>query len=174
MPAPPSDWSDFVGSLISSRVRFLIVGAHALAAIGRPRFTADLDIWIEPTDRNAERFGAALADFGYPQNAKQWRKLALPDRMITIGREPLRIDVMTSISGVAFGAAWRSRLKGKFGGHAVGFLGPATFVANKRAAGRPKDLLDIALLEEVAPLVPQKRKAVSIATGSPRAGRKKR
>ena len=144
----PREWSELIGSLLSRRVRFLIVGAHALAAHGRPRATQDLDLLVEPTKANAKRVGAALADYGYPELAREWARFAERDRMATLGREPLRIDIMTSISGVDFATAWKGRAKTKYGRFSVGFLGRKELIANKRAAGRTKDLLDIALLEE--------------------------
>mgnify|MGYP001544721998 CR=1 FL=1 len=145
----PREWSELIASLISHRVRFLIVGAHALAAHGRPRATQDLDILVEPNRANAKRLGAALADFGYAELARQWPRFAERDRMATLGREPLRIDLMTSISGVDFKRAWKGRTTTKYGRFSLGFLGRAELIANKRAAGRTKDLLDIALLEEI-------------------------
>ena len=144
----PRDWSEFVGLLSSHRVRFLIVGAHALAANGRPRATQDLDVLVEPTRANAKRLGAALAEFGFPQLAQEADRFAEEDRMATLGREPLRIDIMTSITGVSFREAWKSRLRLHIAGQEVCFLGREALVKNKRASGRIKDLLDIALLEE--------------------------
>src|SRR5438552_1784829 len=141
----PPEWSELIDSLSSHRVRFLIVGAHALAAHGRPRATQDLDLFVDPTQANAKKLGAALADFGYGELAKEWRKFARRDRMATLGREPLRVDIMTSISGVDFARAWKTRMRAKHGRHVVGFLGRAELIRNKRAAGRAKDLLDIAL-----------------------------
>jgi len=144
----PREWSELIDSLLSHRVRFLIVGAHALAAHGRPRATQDLDLFVEPTRANAKRVGAALADFGYPELAREWPRFAERDRMATLGREPLRVDIMTSISGVDFKQAWKGRVSTRYGRFSVSFLGREELVANKRAAGRTKDLLDIALLEE--------------------------
>ena len=145
----PREWSELIGCLLSRRVRFLIVGAHALAAHGRPRATQDLDLLVEPTKANARRVGAALADFGYAELAREWTSFAERDRMATLGREPLRVDIMTSISGVDFATAWKGRAKTKYGRFTVGFLGKKELIANKRASGRTKDLLDLALLEEV-------------------------
>jgi hypothetical protein len=145
----PPEWSELIGSLLSRRVRFLIVGAHALAAHGRPRATQDLDILVEPTKANAKRLGNALADFGYPELAREWASFANRDRMATLGREPLRVDIMTSISGVDFATAWAGRVKTKYGRFTLGLLGRKELITNKRAAGRTKDLLDIALLEEI-------------------------
>jgi len=145
----PPEWREFIDLLGSHRVRFLIVGAHALAAHGRPRATQDIDILVEPTKANAKRVCAALADFGFSALSRSVDEFALPDRMATLGRPPLRIDVMTSISGVTFRQAWLGRLKVRLAGKEIGFLGRAEFLRNKAASARPKDLLDIALLEEV-------------------------
>jgi hypothetical protein len=144
----PRDWSEFLRSLRRHRVRFLIVGAHALAANGRPRATADLDVLVEPTRRNARALTAALRDFGFAALGEEEDAFATPDRMATLGRPPLRIDVMTSITGVSFAEAWATRLRGTMGNERVSFLGKDALVRNKRASGRPKDLLDVALLEE--------------------------
>lgn len=132
-------------------MRFVVVGAHAVAAAGRPRATQDLDILVEPSARNADRLGNALRAFGFPDLATVAQRFAQPDRMATLGSPPLRIDIMTSITGVPFAEAWAGRRRGRFGDVVVPFLGPRELVKNKRAAGRPKDLADIALLAEVAP-----------------------
>lgn len=144
----PPDWSEFINCLCSHRVRFLVVGAHALAANGRPRATQDIDFLVEPTQANAKRLGAALADFGFGALAEQWREFAKPDRMVTLGQPPLRIDVMTSITGVTFGAAWKGRLRASVGGHEIGYLGRRELEQNKGSTGRAKDRSDLALLAE--------------------------
>jgi hypothetical protein len=144
----PPDWNELIDLLCSHGVRFVIVGAHALAVHGRPRATGDLDILVEPKAANARRLGEALRAFGFPALADEAAQFARLDRMATLGREPLRIDILTSISGVSFAQAWRGRTEVRFGKHAVAVLGLRQLVANKRAAGRTKDLLDLALLEE--------------------------
>ncbi len=162
----PPDWSEFLSLLSSNRVRFLVVDAHALAANGRPRATADLDLLVDPTPKNARALASALQAFGFAALADEIDAFATPDRMATLGSPPLRIDIMTSITGLSFAEAWRTRKPGKMGPHRVFFLGREALIRNKRASGRAKDLLDIALLEEAdAPLVtkapsrPRKRSA---------------
>lgn len=145
---PPPDWIEFFGLFQSNGVRFLVVGAHALAANGRPRATQDIDVWIEPTPENAQRVCAALSEFGLGDLTGSAAEFATVDRMATIGRPPLRIDVMTSITGVEFAWAWDGRVEAEFGGVLVPFLGRAALIQNKRATGRVKDLLDIELLLE--------------------------
>ena len=139
----PPDWSEFISLLFAHRVRFLIVGAHALAANGRPRATQDLGIWVEPTSENAERIGAALVAFGFPALDAATAEFAQLNRMATLGRPPLRIDVMTSIDGVAFADAWAERLDARFGEQTVAFLGKRLLIENKLATGRAKDRLDV-------------------------------
>lgn len=144
----PKDWSAFIELLLAHRVRFLIVGAHALAANGRPRATQDIDFWVEPTRANAEKLCATLVEFGFPALGGAVEDFSTPNRMATLGRPPFRIDLMTSIDGVEFQRAWENRIEAAFGQTTVGFLGRAEMLENKRASGRPKDLADIALLEE--------------------------
>jgi hypothetical protein len=144
----PPDWSEFISLLLSHRVRFLIVGAHALAANGRPRATQDIDFWVEPDQGNATRLCDALAAFGFQGLAGAAEEFAQPNKMATLGRPPLRIDVMTSIDGVDFSEAWADRLEADFGEHAVPFLSRRHLIENKLATGRTKDRLDVELLIE--------------------------
>jgi hypothetical protein len=110
-----------------------------------------LDFWVEPTAANARRLGQAIGEFGFEALAAQAAEFANPDRMATMGVPPLRIDVMTSITGVVFKRAWSRRIVTKFGPYSIGFLGRADLLTNKRASGRPKDLADVALLLEANP-----------------------
>jgi len=130
-------------------VRFLLVGAHALAAHGRPRYTQDLDVLVDPTPANARRVSAAIAEFGFKETARDWRWFSKPYRITMIGRLPMRIDVLTSISGVSFRAAWRNRTLASTTFGDVPVLGLSELRTNKLASGRPKDLADLALLDEL-------------------------
>ncbi len=146
----PPEWLEFIDSLTSNRVRYLIVGAHALAVHGRPRDTQDIDFFVEPTVANAKRLALALRVFGYPALADEWRRFAEPDRMATLGVPPRRIDVMTSISGVSFASAWRRRVEQQLAGRTVCFLGLDALIANKRASARYKDIDDVETLTGVS------------------------
>lgn len=146
----PRDWKELIDLLCSHRVRFLVVGAHALAVHGNPRATGDLDLLVEPTLENAKRLGVALAAFGFPALAAQAERFSQRDRMVTLGREPLRIDIMTSISGVSFSQAWRGRRRVRLEKRTVGFLGRRELTKNKASTGRAKDLLDLELLAQAA------------------------
>lgn len=140
-----ADWIEFLRLLTAHRVRFLVVGGHAVAAHGRPRLTADLDIFLAATRPNADRVVRATEAFGFSGLVSE--VLLKPDTVVFLGREPFRIDLLTSIDGVGFEAAWKRRMRGRLGGRPVAFLGLSDLLANKRAAGRPKDVADVALLQ---------------------------
>jgi hypothetical protein len=143
------DFRDVLLSFVNAGVRFLVVGAHALAAHGIPRTTGDLDLWVEPTEQNADRVWNALATFGARLEALGVRRedFRRADVVAQFGLPPYRIDVMTNISGVTFDEAWRDRLVGDMLGVSVAFHGREEFLKNKRASGRSKDLRDIEALE---------------------------
>lgn len=147
----PHDWKELIDLLCLHRVRFLVVGAHALAVHGSPRATGDLDLLVEPTVENAKRIARVLAAFGFPALAGQAKRFSEPDRMATLGREPLRIDIMTTISGVSFSEAWRGRRRVRLEKRTIGFLGLRELTKNKASAARPKDLLDLELLAQARP-----------------------
>lgn len=146
-PRLPSDWSEFLSLLISHRVKFVVVGGHALAVHGHPRLTEDLDVFVEASASNAARLRAALVDFGFGASAPEETELARPDRVFMMGVLPFRIDVLTTISGVSFDDAWRTRTSVDSAVGPLPFLSRDLLVRNKRASGRPKDLADLAALD---------------------------
>ncbi len=137
------DFVDLLRAFIGADVRFLVVGAYALAHHGRPRATGDLDVWVEPTTANAPRVVSALATFGAPMADITESDFARPGVVFQIGVPPGRIDVLTELTGLAFDAAWPGRDAGRFGDLTVDFIGRDAFIRNKRATGRAKDLGDI-------------------------------
>jgi Nucleotidyl transferase of unknown function (DUF2204) len=151
-------FSEFLSTLVSHRVRFLVVGAHALAVHGRPRYTDDLDVWVEPTAANAQRVVQALEAFGYEGYGLHAAEFATPDRMTHLGKPPLRIDIMTSVTGVRFREAWAHRVRANIEGMAICFLGRDQLIKNKASAARAKDLADLALLEEAGGPPSRKRR----------------
>jgi hypothetical protein len=145
-----NDFRDVLSEFEKAGVRFLVVGAHALAAHGVPRVTGDLDLWVEPTVENAHRVWQALAAFGAPLGSLGLREsdFAAPGQVVQLGLPPLRIDVLTSISGVDFAEAWQERVDGVLFDVPVAFLGRVSFIANKRASARPRDRFDLEALGE--------------------------
>lgn len=140
------DFSEFVESFVAHDVRFLVVGGYALAAHGLPRATGDFDawVWIDPT--NAARIVAALDDFGFGSVGLRADDFLTPDFVVQLGFPPLRIDIITEIDGVQFDLAWDRRIIVDAGGIALPVIGRDDLIDNKRAAGRPQDLVDVARL----------------------------
>jgi hypothetical protein len=142
------DFAEMLSALSAAGAEYLVVGAHALAAHGRPRATGDLDIWVRPSVANAERVWAALSRFGAPLSALKKEDLHAPGIVFQIGIEPVRIDILTAIDGVEFESAWQRRLVIQIEDQSVPLLGRDDLIRNKRAAGRPQDLADVASLEQ--------------------------
>jgi hypothetical protein len=149
-PALNEDFLDLLTAFVEEGVEFLLVGAFALAANGAPRFTGDLDVWVRPDPVNAERVLRGLRRFGAPVDVHGLgvEDLGRAGSIYQMGLPPRRIDVLTQIDGVTFDDAWRGRIVVRIGDVTMPFLGLRELVRNKRAAGRPKDLLDIELLRE--------------------------
>jgi hypothetical protein len=141
------DFAEMLSTLSDEHVDFIVVGAHALAAHGLVRATGDIDIWVRPTLENAGRVVGALKRFGAPLHDLTTEDLTKADTVFQIGVPPGRIDLLSGISGVEFDDAWPRSLEVDLGFRTVRFLSRQDMLANKRASGRPKDLLDLAWLE---------------------------
>jgi hypothetical protein len=126
----------------SHKVEFLVVGGHAVAFHGHPRFTGDIDFLVRPTRENAERVLRALVAFGFGRLDVTVDDLLRPTTVVQLGRPPNRIDLLTSISGVEFAEAWQDKVAGKLDDQSVFFLGLQTLLKNKHASGREKDIAD--------------------------------
>ncbi len=141
------DFAEMLDALSAARADFLIVGAHALAAHGRPRATGDLDIWVRPTPENAERVWEALVSFGAPLGEIQQEDISADGVVFQIGIAPSRIDLLTSLTGLSFDEAWLRRDTFEVEGRKLPFLSRADLIRNKKALGRPRDLADVDELE---------------------------
>lgn len=142
------DFRDMLSAFAAEEVEFLVVGAYALAAHGVPRATGDLDFWVRRSSANAERVMRALERFGAPTDAVTTEDLVTPGLVLQFGVEPSRIDILTSIDGVEFEHAWPQRLVARIDDVDVPLLSRQHLIENERAVGRPKDLADVAQLEE--------------------------
>ena len=140
------DFLDLLRAFIDRDVRFLIVGAYALGVHGRPRATGDLDVWVDPTPDNAGRIIEALEAFGAPLEEVKANDFSRPGIVFQMGLPPLRIDVLTELSGLTFAEAWSGRISASFGPLTVDVIGREAFIKNKRATGRARDLADIEAL----------------------------
>jgi hypothetical protein len=147
LDTPSNDFEELLAVFNAKGVKAIIVGGHALAYHGRPRFTKDLDVFVEPSTDNAERVMKSLTTFGFGSLGLTTEDFSKPGQIIQLGVAPNRIDLMTAIDGVTFDEAWAGRVEGRFGAQLVNYLGRAEFLRNKRAAGRPQDLADIDAIE---------------------------
>lgn len=148
MPVNP-DFRDLFSELNGADVRFLVIGAHAVIYYAAPRYTKDLDVWTDPTPDNARRTHQALARFGAPMESLEVEDLATPGTIFQIGIEPNRIDIVTEVKGLTFDAAWEHRERSSYGGVPISILGLDDLLINKKAVGRPQDLLDVDSLKLV-------------------------
>ena len=147
MEAHP-DFKDLLALLNEHKVEYIIVGAYALAFHGAPRFTGDIDIYVNPTKDNANRIVSALAAFGFGTLGLTSEDFQKPDQVVQLGVPPVRIDLITSLTGVSWDQASAGKISGNYGDIPVSFLGRAQYIANKKATGRAKDLADIEALED--------------------------
>jgi len=141
------DFRDMLKAFNEAGVEYLVVGAYALGGYGLPRATRDLDLWVRVSSENADRVLRALAAFEAPPHIATKRDLMNPNMVVQIGVEPARVDIMMSVSGVEFDAAYKERTTVRMDGVDMPLIGRADLLANKRASGRRKDLLDAEWLE---------------------------
>jgi len=138
-----ADFNDFLKLCLRNEVRFLVIGGYAVIHHSRPRYTGDLDIWIEASDENAQRVVNVLQEFGFPANAVSIEMITEGKKIIRMGFEPMRLELFTSIPGVEFGSWYEHRELVAIGRMRVPFIGLEDLKINKLASGRPKDLQDI-------------------------------
>jgi len=141
-----TDFREFVESFVANDVRFLIVGGYAIAAHGLPRYTGDLDAWIWVSPQNAEKVFLSLEAFGFSGLGLTKEDFTRPDSIIQLGYPPYRIDILTSIEGVEFDDAWTRRVIVAVDDLEIPIIGLEDLLTNKRAAGKPQDIADIARL----------------------------
>ena len=144
------DLREFIELLNSHGVDYVLVGGHAVAFHGHPRFTGDIDFFIRATEGNVQRILLVLDAFGFGSLGIAERDLLQPGQVIQLGQIPNRIDLLTAISGVDFDAAWSSRVQTVLDDQPINILGWNELLRNKRASGRQKDLADIDKLLAVA------------------------
>lgn len=135
------DFEELLLCLNAAKVRYLIIGAHAVAFYTEPRYTKDMDIWVDPSPDNAKKVFKALAEFGAPMKKVAVEDFSNPQMVYQIGVEPVRIDILMGI-GFDFSLAWKNRKKSKFGKASVNIIGFKDLLKSKKIAGRPKDKID--------------------------------
>lgn len=142
-----SDFRDLLRDFNAGGVRYLIVGGYAVMVYTEPRYTKDLEVWIDPVEANARAVLTALARFGAPTTGVEPGDLTQPEVIFQIGVDPIRVDVMTSVTGLVFQDAWTRRVEVDFGGVRAPVVSREDLIAAKRASVRPGDRRDARRLE---------------------------
>ncbi len=142
------DFKELLELFNAQKVEYLIVGGYALAFHGAPRYTGDIDILIRPNAENARRVLTALDEFGFGSVGLTEEDFKILDKVVQLGVPPVRVDFMTSITGVSTEDVFSRCVKGKYGDIPVKYIGRGEFILNKRATGRKKDMSDLEALGE--------------------------
>ena len=137
------DFKEFIALLNANKVQYLVVGGYAVAFHGVPRYTKDLDIWINPTKENAARIISALIDFGFASLNIQLEDLLTPDQTIQFGYPPIRIDLLTSIDGVVFSECYPRKNVIGDSDICIDVIDLENLKKNKKASGRSQDIADL-------------------------------
>jgi hypothetical protein len=148
-----SDYKELLFILNANRVKYLVIGAYAVAIHAQPRATKDLDILVKADPENAKAVFAALAQFGAPLQGLTAADFEVPGPFFRIGREPVGVDILTAIPGIEFDAAWPRRIEDVFDEESnlrANFISREDLLTAKRAAGRRQDLADIEAIEKAA------------------------
>ena len=138
-----SDFKDLLRLFAKTEVRYLVVGGYAAMHYSQPRFTRDLDLWLDPTQANAARVLRAFAEFGMPLIDVTPADFAMEGFQYMVGRSPVLFDFLTSLPGLSFAACWRSRLTDGVEGFPIHYLSKRSLIKAKKMAGRPQDLSDL-------------------------------
>ena len=142
------DFKELLASFNARRVEYMIVGGYALAFHGAPRFTGDLDLLVKPDSENARRVLRALEEFGFASVGLTAADFVRLDQVVQLGVPPVRIDIITSLTGISWEEAFAGRVAGRYGDIPVYYIGREHFIVNKRATGRKRDLADLEALGE--------------------------
>lgn len=140
------DFKEFIKSLNDNQVRYLVVGGYAVALHGQPRYTKDLDIWVEINGDNASHIIQALEAFGFGSIGLSAEDFLSPDTIIQLGYPPNRIDILTSLSGIEFDACYSNRVIVLLDEVSANFIDLENLIKNKRASGRAQDIADVEAL----------------------------
>ncbi len=141
-----TDFRELFEFFNAHKVQYLIVGSYALAFHGVPRYTGDIDVYVKPDKENANKIIKALTDFGFGSIGLDVSDFVSEDKVVQLGVSPVRIDIITSISGVDWKTAFNGSVDGYYGDVPVKYIGRSEFIQNKKASGRKKDLADLEAL----------------------------
>lgn len=141
------DFSALLALLNAHHVEYMIVGGHALAFHGAPRYTGDLDVYFKADAANAERMAIVIDEFGFGDLGLTAKDFLTTESVLQLGVPPVRLDFLNSLTGVSWNEAYTGRVNGTYGDIQVHYLGRDQLIKNKRAIGRQRDLADLEMLE---------------------------
>jgi len=139
----PTDFRDFLKLLSDQKVRFLLIGGYAVVHYGFPRYTGDIDIWVESSQVNSKKLVSCLKEFGFDIPKVTTDLFSKPGKIIRLGEEPFRIELMTKIDGVSFKSAFKNKVNVLIDGLKIPVISLKDLRKNKKASGRAKDLSDL-------------------------------
>jgi predicted nucleotidyltransferase len=142
----PRDFQDFLKLLNEGRIRYVVIGGYAVAYHGYVRYTGDLDIFVEISEANAVKLVSALRAFGFELPKLKPALFLKKGRIIRLGSEPMRLEILNEIDGVSFEECFRHRRRSRIAGLSINFIDLPRLLKNKRASGRQKDLADVEAL----------------------------
>jgi len=137
------DFADFLKLLNKNKVKYCVIGAFAVGFHGYPRFTKDIDILVEPNLNNAKKIIKAIREFGFTSSDLTEEDFIQENKIIQLGYEPIRIDILTSLEGFKFKEIWNHKVVGTYGKEKVFFIGWDELIKSKKRAKRPQDLIDL-------------------------------
>ena len=140
------DFEELLKLFNKNKVKYCIVGAYAVAFYAEPRYTKDMDILVEPDKDNAHRIVKSLVEFGFKSLGLEEKDFIQKGKVIQLGYEPIRVDLITSIGGCDFNEVWKNRAVGTYGKQKVLFIGFEELIKNKKKSGRKQDSVDVSVL----------------------------
>jgi hypothetical protein len=143
------DYEDLLRLFDKHKVRYCVIGAYAVAFYARPRYTKDMDILIDPDNKNAEKIIKALNEFGFESIELSVRDFTKKGRIIQLGYEPIRVDIITSIEMINFKDIWKNRKKALYGRQKINFVSLKDLIKIKKISKRKQDLLDLDILKRL-------------------------
>ncbi len=143
------DYAELLELFEKHKVKYCIVGAYALAFYAIPRYTKDLDLFVDPNTKNGEKIILALNEFGFKLTNLKPEDFAKPGMILQFGVEPIRIDIINQIDGCSFQEVWNNKKRGLYGNKKYNFIGLKDLAKNKKKSGRKIDLEDLEILNKI-------------------------
>ena len=143
------DYEDLLKLFNKHKVKYCIIGAYAVAFYARPRYTKDIDVLVDTNIENAKKILKALNEFGFRNTGLSVKDFTKKGRIVQLGYEPVRIDILTSIKGISFKKIWDNRKKGTYGEQKINFVSLKDLIKIKNISKRKQDIADLEILKRL-------------------------